>query len=161
VLFCTDVKKRSEEMEELLLKIPFFKDFTKEELTQLSSCCEEKKFAEDSVVIREDDIGTDMYFTLEGYANVEMLSPDPSHRPHKLAEVKGGDFFGEMSFLTGSRRSAQVRAMSPLSVIIFSRDKLVDMFEKDPRIGYVFVKKIAISLAEKLQNTDLQWRNLI
>ena len=66
------------------------------------------RYAKDDLIVRQNDKGDSMFVIILGSVRV-MLSTDKFQEAF-LAEKLAGDFFGEMSLLTGEPRSASIRA---------------------------------------------------
>ncbi|MBI5880145.1 MAG: MFS transporter [Chloroflexi bacterium] len=68
-----------------------------------------------SLVVRAGDTGDAAYFILNGRAVVGTAKPEGGF--HSLATLHEGDFFGEIAALTGSRRTANVVADQPSTLL--------------------------------------------
>ncbi len=89
-----------------------------------------------------------MYIILEG--DVEIALSDGKNRI-VVAELKKGDFFGEISLFTNTPRSATVIAMSEVKLVyIDSVDELKAFLIKNPS----FAAKMVSILAKRLAKTD-------
>ena len=78
----------------------------------------EHLFAAGEAIVRQDADGDSMFVLMQGDARV-LLEPSGQ----EVAVIPAGGFFGEMSMLTGDRRTATVRAVSDVSVLeISARD---------------------------------------
>jgi CRP-like cAMP-binding protein len=91
-------------------------------------------------LVREGDPGDSLFVVTRG--RLEVLQ-----RGEKGAVVVGhlaeDDFFGEASLLTGSPRSATVRAVDPTEVLMLSREALAPTLEADPGLAEVLSKVLA------------------
>jgi NADH:quinone reductase (non-electrogenic) len=65
-------------------------------------------------IIRQGELGQQLYFIWKGV--VEVLQDDAEGR-HQLAQLGAGEHFGEMSVFQGTRRTATVRAVTPVDII--------------------------------------------
>ena len=65
--------------------------------------------------MRQDAEGDSMFVLMKGQARVVL---EPSGQ--EVAVIPAGGFFGEMSMLTGDRRSATVKAMGDVAVLEIS-----------------------------------------
>jgi CRP-like cAMP-binding protein len=70
-----------------------------------------------------------------------------------VTQLTAGQFFGEMSLLTGDARSATVTAKTLLKVLVVGKDVLVQLVQEDrgviERIGAVVARRQASTLAAK------------
>jgi CRP-like cAMP-binding protein len=67
-----------------------------------------------------------------------------------LAALGPGDYFGEMSLLTGEPRSASVRAEAPTEVVLLDRSALAPLLERDPALA----ESLSRRLAERAASTE-------
>jgi CRP-like cAMP-binding protein len=64
---------------------------------------------------------------------------------HKIATLGVGDFFGEMSALTGQPRSATIRAATPFWGVQIEKADLMELFASDPSM----MEKISLVVAKR------------
>jgi CRP-like cAMP-binding protein len=105
--------------EDILRRIPIFRLLEERDLTELAKSLRRHTFAPGELLIRQGDPGDSMYFVLSGRVGITYRSPDGAEQP--LATFDSGDFFGEVSLLTGEVRGATAAAMS--RVICYCLDK--------------------------------------
>jgi CRP-like cAMP-binding protein len=75
-------------------------------------------FAAGEAIVRQDAAGDSMFILMKGQARV-LLEPTGQ----EVAVIPAGGFFGEMSMLTGDRRTATVKAVGDVNVLeIEARD---------------------------------------
>lgn len=72
-------------------------------------------FAAGEAIVRQDAAGDSMFVVMSGAARVVL---EPSGQ--EVAVIPAGGFFGEMSMLTGERRTATVKAIDDVSVLEIS-----------------------------------------
>jgi CRP-like cAMP-binding protein len=90
--------------------IPLFEKFSEDELGQIAPFAEEKSVEEGDVLVREGDYSYQFVAIEEGTAKVMRGG-------ETLAELRPGDFFGEIGLLEKSLRTATVAATSPMRLI--------------------------------------------
>lgn len=73
------------------------------------------------LVVREGEPGEEFFVVMEGEAVVVIKTGDQTT---PVATLKKGQFFGEMSLLTGAPRSATVQAKSQLTVTVVGKDAM-------------------------------------
>jgi len=61
----------------------------------------------DDYIIREGEIGNEMYFIMNGVAKVLIKSENAS-KPALTIYLKKGDYFGEIALIIDSKRTADV-----------------------------------------------------
>lgn len=94
----------------LLRHTDIFKPFFPEEIAFLSANAARKRYSEGEAVILFGEAGESLYLVLEGSLSVHVPSPEAPAKTVEVAKLAPGEFFGEMSLLTGEARSATVLA---------------------------------------------------
>jgi CRP-like cAMP-binding protein len=80
-------------------------------------------------VIEEGAEGESMFIVLRGSVHVSVLRNGANIR---LGNMRSGDCFGEMSLLTGERRSATIRADSDCEVLEISKEVMGEVMRDSP-----------------------------
>jgi CRP-like cAMP-binding protein len=105
------------------------------------------RFRQGEVIIREGDSGEEMFFMESGRVRVVRRR---GSRMVLLAELGGGDLFGEMALLTGSPRSATVTALSDVNLWSMPQADFDDLVTAYPNLALALSRV----LSERLRNTD-------
>ncbi len=100
------------------------------------------------IIVRQGDDGYRAYYIDAGH--VEVLVEKDGHAL-KIAELKDGDVFGEMSLINKTMRSATVRAAATTSVTIISRDEIE---KKISHIKDAALQAIIHVLVERLEQSN-------
>ena len=90
-----------------------------------------------TIVILEGDTGEDTYFVLSGYPRVARYS---SGEEKLLAFLGPGEFFGEMSPLGTSVRSATIFTSSMVQLLRFEGETLRKIVEENEKFGLELLK---------------------
>jgi CRP-like cAMP-binding protein len=101
-----------------LAGIEFFSGLSKNELQRLARWTDEIDVPEGEVLASQGRFAHEFFVIEDGTASVDQ---DGNH----LADLGPGDFFGEIGLVETVRRTATVRATTPMRVIV--------MFERDFR----------------------------
>lgn len=145
-----------------LSNCPVFSGLSDDELQEILSCSQEEVFKNEDI-IQEDSTATSiLYVLLEGRVSVEfeLWPPDMADQDRaQLAILRAGDLFGEIAFLKGKRRSANVKAIDETRVLQIDGEKLNEIFKKSPQIGYTVMRNIALILAQRIENINFLWRD--
>ncbi len=110
----------------------------------------EKKihFKEGDIIFKEqDEGGNEMYFIDSGRVKIVKKVGDTEAT---LAILDADDFFGEMTLITGNKRSASAIAQTDCK--LHTMDK--ETFEYNLSNDIKFTKKILETLAHRLEETD-------
>jgi NADH:ubiquinone reductase (H+-translocating) len=109
------------------------------DLAQLSlarmSGFHEQHFTPGETVFHQGDLGDFVYVIQEGECDV-LRTIDGQEQ--KLAELKAGDYFGEMAVLADSSRNATVRARTAMNVLLIPKSDFDKLKANVPAFGEVF-----------------------
>jgi len=89
-------------------------------------------FEDGEIVIREGDLGSSLYVVVSG--DVKVFGRNPRGETVYLANLGEGDFFGEVSVLTGKPRTATISAASRSELLRLDKEKLEAIVAKHPRV---------------------------
>ncbi len=105
--------------EDMLKKVPIFAGLDRRHLKQLSKLMVPRAFKAETVIFRENDQAAAFFVITSG--KVEVVRDADSDKPHPLATLGPGDFFGEMALFEGQARSATVRALEDTELLAMTR----------------------------------------
>ncbi len=141
-----------------LLATPFFAGLDPTRIEELATRARAQLWEEGEELVREGDPGDSLFVVTRGRLEVLQRGDQGAVVVGHLGE---GEFFGEASLLTGSPRSATVRAVEPTEVLMLSREALAPLLEADPGLAAVLSKALAerrarsaASLEHELQHRD-------
>ena len=106
----------------------------------------EKKLTPGEIIFKEGDAGNEMYLIKSGSVKITKRI---GGKEKVLAVLKEGDFFGEMSVLDGSLRSASATTEEETELITIDREAFLAQARKNPFIQYVIE-----TLIKRLRETD-------
>jgi NADH dehydrogenase len=109
-------------------------DLAQLSLGQLSGF-HEQHFAPGEVVFHEGDLGDFVYVIQEGECEVLRTIEGQEQR---LAELKAGDYFGEMAVLAETSRNATIRARTAMNVLLIPKSDFDKLKSNVPAFGEVF-----------------------
>jgi small-conductance mechanosensitive channel/CRP-like cAMP-binding protein len=112
---------------EHLANVDLFKTLDAESRAVLSKSSNEHLFAAGEAIVRQNAEGDSMFVILNGQARVVI---EPSEQ--EVAVIPAGGFFGEMSMLTGDRRTATVRAIGDARVLEISAKDFRELAVTNP-----------------------------
>jgi hypothetical protein len=133
-------------------KSPLFEVLSDDERAALIREMELESHEEGSVIISEGDAGASMYIITSGEVKVYTRGKGNSGNVY-LAKLGEGDFFGEVSVLTGKPRTATITASKPTELLRLDKEKLDNALSRLPGIRKVldeFYKKRATHTVEAM-----------
>jgi len=128
-----------------LRRIPLFRDFTDEQLSQVLATVTERRFPKHQFVVREGEPGDTFFVIASGSVAVVRVGPDG--RETILSILKEGDFFGEMSMFDSSLRSASIKTLTDAELGAVRQSDFMGLIDRNPQIG----KLLVIELSERLR----------
>jgi potassium-dependent mechanosensitive channel len=138
----TPISSTTSDLSTLLRRITYFESCTDIELRSLIEQGYRKRFAAGQIVFKENDPGESFYIILSG--QVEIFS---EKKGTSLSLLKAGEFFGEISLLTGMPRPSTVRALEETSLFIVDRTALQKLLKDHKGLA----EQIAQRLVERQQ----------
>lgn len=133
-----------------------FLDLHAEELALLAELCQEVTFVGGELIVQEDEPGDCIYIIEEGEVEVLRASSDPAAEPQAIALLGRGEFFGEMSMIEKSTRSATVRACGSVRLLMLTTEDFYS-FAKIFKNGFtVVIINIARILSQRLRQTNVK-----
>ncbi|CAN5597625.1 mechanosensitive ion channel family protein [soil metagenome] len=108
---------------------PLFKCLTDEQLNGLLKNAEQSYFGRGEALIEQGAEGDSMFVLLRGRAQVSVATGDSTIR---VGALRAGDCFGEMSLLTGEKRTATVRAEEDCEVLEISKPVMGELLRESP-----------------------------
>jgi CRP-like cAMP-binding protein len=112
---------------ERLRKIPLFAHCSKRELAGLAGLVDELELPEGQTLAREGERGKEFLVLADGIADVASGGA-------VVNRLGPGDFFGEISLVTGEPRTATVTTRSPSRLLIFSAPAFRSLLHDAPGI---------------------------
>jgi CRP/FNR family cyclic AMP-dependent transcriptional regulator len=133
---------------EALQAVPLFADLRRGELRQVLRICHLRTYQPGEVIFREGDPGYGMYVLHRGAVDI-VIRTEAGERA--LAQLGDRQFFGEMSLLDGSPRSASAVAKDRTQLVGFFQPDLETLIERDPRLGSRICWNLARLMASRLR----------
>ena len=106
------------EVLDLLSGIDMFSGFDLSRALEILQCATHLSFQRGDTLIAEGTYGSTLYVIAMGTVCV-------SQEGEVIKELTVGDHFGEMSIVTGEKRTASIKALTPVEVIQFSKQEFL------------------------------------
>ena len=121
---------------ELLKKVPLFADCSKAELRELAKSADELDLREGTILTREGRPGREFFVLIDGTVKVTQDGK-------KVAELRGGDWLGEIALLTDKPRTATVTATSTVDVLVITDRRFRNVVESMPSIAIKVLGRVS------------------
>ncbi len=151
-------KEDDNSVESLLGRIPIFSQLTDRELGKLAGIVHRREYSADELIFSQSDPGLGMYVIEEG--TVRILIAEDGGAGRELTVLHGGDFFGELSLLDESPRSASALAASNCRIIGFFRPDLIDLLNRSPKMGTKILFRLGEVIGTRLRITNERLANV-
>lgn len=136
---------------EALRRIPMFAKIDPARLKLLSFTSERVSFAPGEAFIRQGDIGDSAYVILEGEAQVLI---DGDQEEIILGVIGANRMVGDVALLHQGRRTATVRALTPLACLKLSRDVFYHLLQESPDFALTILRDLATRLDRSTQQVQ-------
>ena len=142
----------SKQIADIIFSIPMFADLGPLEVRWLSQVVDWRRYPPGSFIFQEGDKGDTLYVIVRG--KVEILKQKGEGEVLQIAALGRGTVLGEMSLLENERRSAAAFTTQETAMLEIKKEKLEKLFSRHAIIGYKVMKKIAVSLSQRLRRAD-------
>ncbi|MPZ24663.1 MAG: cyclic nucleotide-binding domain-containing protein [Dehalococcoidia bacterium] len=126
----------SDQKVDRLRRIPLFEHTNSRQLGEVAQIADEVDVGADTVLARQGERGMDFFVIEKGSATVTRDGV-------KVADLEPGEFFGEMSLLEGTPRTATVTASSHCSLLVVRKPAFDALQDSVPGLREALVKALA------------------
>jgi len=136
----------------LLERVPLFDGLTPAEVEELAKVAVPRTYEAGQVVFREGDQGDTCFVVKSGAIKI---SREHGGRTIALAELRGGDMFGELSMFGGEVRSATAAALEDTAAIALLAGDVRRLLAGNPEIAM----KMLETMADRVRATNQRLAN--
>ncbi|MGH2518420.1 MAG: cyclic nucleotide-binding domain-containing protein [Chloroflexota bacterium] len=144
----------AQDRQELLRRIELFALLKPSELEALAENMTPALHPARSTLLSQGEPGASMFIVLEGLLDVH-ISFDAERAAVKVAQIRAGEFLGEMSLLTGEARTATVTAAVETVAYEITKEQIGELIAQRPELVEVLSRGIA---RRKLANSEAYQR---
>jgi CRP/FNR family cyclic AMP-dependent transcriptional regulator len=109
----------------LLKQIDFFKGCTDRQIEDIAKLVDERRFSPGDIVCRQGEFESDVFVLVKGEASVAIDDKE-------VATVGAGEVVGELSMVSGGKRSATLTAIAPMLVLVLDPREVDSVLSSDP-----------------------------
>jgi uncharacterized membrane protein len=131
---------------ESLSKVLLFRRLTPDELEQLAAEVDQVVYQPGETIFNEQDRGDALYVVDSGSVRIWVVDEDV--KPVTLAELKSGDFFGELAVLDRSARSTNATAIEESTLHRLSSDDFQKFLIEHPDVAIDVICEIGARLRQ-------------
>lgn len=129
---------------------PLMRPLSEDQLLRFAQAGELETYKTGEEIVTEGSLGDAIYLILEGHTSV--TKKELSNR--QLAQLEAGDFFGEMSLVEATSRSATVVAIDEVKVFRLPNPELHRLAEEDPQSMNRMLVVIVRTLSTRLRRMN-------
>ncbi len=130
--------------QQIVARVDLFADLQPTELAQLATTVREVRMGRGADVVRHGEAGESMYILVEGLLEVLVPMGGAAGSEEVLVgQIRAGEFFGEMSLLTGEPRSATVRCATDIVAFEVRKPDLEQLVTQRPALALAITEKVA------------------
>jgi CRP/FNR family transcriptional regulator, cyclic AMP receptor protein len=133
---------------EALRSVPLFAGLDDDAARELRDLLKVRETPGETPLFRLGDSGDAMYLIESGRVRISVK--DSFGHTVTLAELAGGDFFGEMAILDGKARSADATVIEDARLAILSRQDFLGFVRRNPDVAL----KMLSTITNRLRDTD-------
>ena len=137
---------------ELLAKIHIFAGLQPAYLRRIAAVGTREQHQSGATVFSEGSEGDKMYLILSGAVRISRQVPGLGEEA--LAVLRAGNYFGEMSLVDESPRSADAKAHEATELLVLKKDDLEDLLFVDRDLAYDLLWNFVRTLTSRLRDTN-------
>jgi len=123
-------------------KFDMFSVFSDDQLAELSKITEKKSFKKGVQIYQEGDRANQIYLVTKGLVSMNKIAPG-ENVGISFEKRERGDLFGSACFMKPQEYTLNAVCLQPTEVMSINGEKLFELFQKDPDLGYKFMKEVA------------------
>ena len=116
----------------LLERVPIFKSLIKDDIEQIANNAERIHYNTNEYIIKQNDTGDSLYIIADGVVGVKVENEKGDLI--LVSKLGVGDFFGEMSLMTGEPRTANIISEIPCVVLKVSKKIMKEILSKNNEV---------------------------
>lgn len=137
----------------VLRNMPFLQEVSDDLIAKLAESAKIVEFPKGSVVFRQGDPARSIYLVVEGMVALEICAPAVGCK--RILTLGPSELLGWSPVLGEETFTATARTLQPTRVVEIEGAH-ADICRLDPKLGYEFMKCVALALAKRLNATRLQ-----
>ena len=145
---------KKSQLAETLQEIRFLHDVSPAHLEKLVKAASLRDFKQAAVVFREGDVAKCVYLVVTGKVSLEICAPGVGCK--RILTVGPGELLGWSALLDETRLTATARTIEPTQLVELDADRLLALFDKNPRVGYEFTRRAMQAVSKRLSATRMQ-----
>lgn len=128
----------------IMEKFFIFRNMTDEQMKQMAEFCEEVEYDKGDCIFKEGSDADYMWLLLDGEVQLRFDLPgQETSEDHTVTTIKAGLCFGWSSLVEPFKYTLSAYCVSRrCNIAKADKTKLLKLFDKDPAIGYIFMRNL-------------------
>ncbi|MBU1341356.1 MAG: patatin-like phospholipase family protein [Proteobacteria bacterium] len=141
------------DLEYFLKKVPLFSSIPDSQISEIASCFHFLEVKKDSIVFRQGDLSDSMYIIRTGAVSIYS---EKNQAQSFQAELRRGDFFGEMALLSDLPRNADAKVTLDATLFYLKKEDFETLLSKNKHIGLFLSRLYARRLSSGYENKAIR-----
>lgn len=119
-------------------------------------CWSREKHAANAEIIKQGEASNSLYYLQSGVVRVlgRVEIDDKRQVSPGVCDIQGGELFGELVLFDDGPRSASVVTVTDAEVVAINGEKLMEFLEREPDLGFRFMRHMMVKMVGRLRNTN-------
>lgn len=130
-----------------------FRQCTSDDIAFLEKELQRRHYDGDQTIIRTGELAAEMFVLVGGTVEVQIHT-DPQTRK-RIDVLTAGMTVGEMAFLDGSARSADVVALESVECVVITKEWFDSLNERNPSLKITLLQEMTQEIATRLRQANL------
>jgi len=135
------ISHQDADYDQVIESVEIFAPLSAEEKEAVARSAIRSVYAPGELILRRGDPGDSMFVIYRG--NVQVRLPSRDGNPQQVAELKPGNFFGEMALLTGEPRNADVITVSEVETLEIRKGVLQQLLDNNAALAEALSRTIS------------------
>ena len=135
------VSRHEADYDQVIESVEIFAPLSAEEKEAVARSAIRSVYGPGELILRRGDPGDSMFVIYRG--NVQVWLPSRDGNPQQVAELKPGNFFGEMALLTGEPRNADVITVSEVETLEIRKGVLQQLLDNNAALAEALSRTIS------------------
>src|SRR5882724_7860574 len=135
------ISHQDADYDQVIESVEVFAPLSAEEKEAVARSAIRSVYAPGELILRRGDPGDSMFVIYRG--NVQVRLPSRDGNPQQVAELKPGNFFGEMALLTGEPRNADVITVSEVETLEIRKGVLQQLLDNNAALAEALSRTIS------------------
>ena len=145
---------------EVLRRYPFFGPFSDEQLREIAMLGDEVSLEKDEELFEECAPADHLYLLLEGNIDLYYKSEEEYHpkdsKEFAVGEINAGEVFAISAVINPYVLNATAKAARDCKLVKIDGKALRELFEANPKMGYIAMHQVTKTVMERLAYTRVQ-----